>query len=366
MRAILLALFLAAPAFADPIQGLDDPAFRLPFERVLRGDDPTALKDLHTAAEAGNTAAVLALPVVSGWLRTTLPFAERKKLGRVNGSPVAEAFANADPVAALWALGDAGVDMDALLQRAFSLYAAGEADKATVLFLTWVTQTGGYGPLPEGFFDRPVPPWAHAFVLRAQLVDNGVTLPADGDALLVTRLRVNDPAAWIALAAYADSPPETDIKAHYDRLHAIITAAEISQNEAEAQMAAALPAFRAISRSTLALDAKTAEAAAAIFRDEPEFQSLRTLCYSICPQTRDQCATAFVAGFGHPVGRASLAQPLTSLISTEEFFATPRGRLVLLRALAGQLGDAPAASPRMTAARQIDACFADNLLAAVL
>lgn len=38
--------------------------------------------------------------MVSTWLRTTLPFADRKKLGRVAGTPVAEAFAAADPAAA--------------------------------------------------------------------------------------------------------------------------------------------------------------------------------------------------------------------------------------------------------------------------
>ena len=73
MRAILLALVLATPAWAGPPAGIDDPAFRAPFDRALQVDDPTALLELHAAAESGNTAALLALPAVGDWLRATLP-----------------------------------------------------------------------------------------------------------------------------------------------------------------------------------------------------------------------------------------------------------------------------------------------------
>lgn len=364
MRALFLTLLLATPTLADPIPGADDPAFRAPFDRALQGDDPTALTELHAAAEAGNTAALLALPVASTWLRATLPFAERKKLGRVGGTPVAEAFAAADPTAALWNLGDTGTDMDALLTRAFSLYNAGEPDKATYLFMTWVNQTGGYIDLPPGFFDHPVPPWAMAQVLRGRLIDNGVTLPADGDALMVDRLKADDPAAWIALAGFAglhrtdSAPPDTV------RLAAIFRAAGITQDEGARRMAAAAPALKVISRATPILDPETAKAAAATFQDEPEFQPLLTLCATACPPSHDQCTTAFVAAFGHPYGRATLDQPLTSLISTTDFFATPRGRLLLLRSTRGALGDTPATSPALAAARQIDACLADAILAA--
>ena len=85
---------------------------------------------------------------------------------------------------------------------------------------------------------------------------------------------------------------------------------------------------------------------------------------TLCPETRDQCA-AHVAGFGHPYDRATLAQPLTSLILTADFFATPRGRLILLRSAASQLGGDPANAPTLAAARKIDACLADAVLAAV-
>jgi hypothetical protein len=365
MRAIILAILLATPALAEPIQGLDDPAFRAPFDRALQGDEPTALKDLHAAAEAGNQAAILALPMVSTWLRTTLPFAERKTFARVNGVPLAEAFAAADPAAALWAMGDPGTDSDALLSRAFGLYEVGEADKATFLFMTWVNQTGGYGDLPPGFFDQPVPDWAMAFVLRGRLLDNYFAPPVEANALIVDRILADDPAAWIALAGFANLRRETDIKPDFDRLYAIITAAGVPQDQAERRMAAALPALTGVHPAEQTLDAATAEAATAAYRPEPEFRPLLALCAATCPDTPDQCATAFVAAFGHPYGRATMAQPLTSLISTEDFFATPRGRLLLLRSAMGPLGDDPATSPALSAARDIDACLADAILTAL-
>jgi hypothetical protein len=231
--------------------------------------------------------------------------------------------------------------------------------------MTWVNQTGGYSDLPPGFFDHPVPPWAMALVLRGRLIDNGITSPAEGDALVVERLKAQDPAAWFALAAFADNPPKTNVKAHYDRLYAIRVAADISQDEAERRMAAVLPALRAINRAELVLDPATAVGATELFRTDTTFQPLLTLCATACPQTEDQCATAFLAGFGHPYGRTTLDQPLTSLITTEDFFATPRGRLLLLRSTQGQLGDTPATSPALAAARASDACLADAILAAI-
>lgn len=364
MRAPVLAMLVAltGPAMADPVTGHDDPAFRAPFDRALQGDDPTALKDLHAAAEAGNRAATLALPVVSNWLQTTLPFAERKTLARVNGLPMAEAFAAADPVAALWAMGDPDTDMDALLNRAFGLYAAGEPDKATILFMTWVNQTGGYGDLPPGFFDQPAPDWAVAHVLRGRLQDSRFTTPEDTDALIISRLMADDPAAWIALAGFAGLHHDTGQAPDTARLAAIFKAADIPQDEAAARMQAAIPVLKVMRYEPV--DPVTAKAATTAFRAEPEFQSLLTLCAASCPETQDQCATAFVAGFGHPYGRATTVQPLTSLISTRDFFATPRGRLLFMRSTAGALGDDPTASPALAAVRAIDACLADTILSA--
>jgi hypothetical protein len=363
MRAILLALLLAAPVQAE-IPGLDDPAFRAPFDRALQGDDPTALLDLHAAAESGNTAALLALPAVQYWLRSTLPFTDRKRLSRINGTPLAEAVAAADPTAALWNMGDPGTDMDALLQRAFGLYDAGEPDKATSLYMTWVNQTGGYGPLPPDFFDHPAPAWATALVLSGRLQDTVFAPPSEADALLAERLKADDPAAWIALAGFArlhrsDAPPPDTA-----RLTAIFASAGIPQDVAARRMQEAVPILK-VMRYEPQTDRSIAEAATASFRSEPEFLPLLSVCSAACPDTKDQCATAFLAGFGHPDGRATQVQPLVALISTEDFFASPRGRLLLLRSTAGVLGEDPGSAPSLAAARQIDACLADAILAAL-
>lgn len=363
MRAFLLALLLATPSLAEPIPGADDPAFRAPFDRALQADDPTALTDLHAAAEAGNTAALLALPAASDWLRATLPFSIRKTLGRINGTPVAQAYAAAHPTAALWALGDPGTDLATLLSRAFSLYDAGEPDKATLLFMMWVNQTGGYGTLPDGFFDHPVPSWAMAQVLWGRLNDTVSSPPAEAEALVAQRLKLDDPAAWIALAGYAGLHRSDGPKADTARLAQIFKAAGIPQDEGARRMQAALPVLKVMRYEPV--DPATAEAATAAFRADPVFQPLLTVCATACPQSQDQCAAAFVAGFSHPYGRTTTSQPLTALIPTEAFFATPRGRLLLLRSTLGQVGDDPATSPALAAARKVDACLADAIVAAI-
>lgn len=365
MRAILLAALLSTPALAEPIAGLDDPAFRAPFDRALQGDDPTALAEIHAAAEAGNQAAILALPVVSTWLRATLPFAERKKLARVGGTPMLEAFAAADPVAALWNMGEPGSDMDALLSRAFALYDAGEADKATSIFMTWVNQTGGYRPQPDTFFDPPVPDWAMADVLRGRLSDSVFATPAETDALIVSRLKADDPAVWIALAGWVGLHRSEAQPVDTTRLLGILTAAAVPQDVAARRMQEAVPILHAMRRGEQVLDAAAALAAASAFRSEPEFEPLLALCDAECPATADQCVTAFVAGFGHPYGRATMTQPLTALISTRDFFTTPRGRLILLSSTSGALGADPATSPALAAAREIDACLADAVLSSL-
>lgn len=367
MRALLLALILATPTLADPIPGADDPAFRAPFDRALQGDDPTALLDLHAAAEAGNTAAILALPAVNDWLRTTVSFADRKRIARVNGIPMAEAFAAASPTAALWALGEAGSDMNALMNRAFGLYAAGEPEKATYLFMTWLNQTGGFGDLPPGFFDQPVPPWAMADVVQMRLRDIN-TPPAEAEAMLLPLLKSDNLAGWVALAAYAgrNRPDYAPLpQPTLDRIARIIASAGLSPDDGERQMERATLVLKTFSHLDEPItNSDVAATTTALFAQEPEFQSLPAVCATICPQTKDQCTTAYVAGFGHPFGWTTLNQPLTSLMSTKDFFAAPRGRLLLLRSTAARLGDDPATSPGLAAARQIDACLADAILAA--
>lgn len=362
MRAVFLALMLAGPALAEGVPGRDDPAFALPFARALQGDDPTALADLHAAAEAGNAAALLALPSVLMWLPPTGTLAERNRFRRVGGVPLAQAVSAADPVAAAWAAGDPGTDAGALLARAFALYAADEPDKATILFMAWLNGTGGFGDLPPGFWDQPVPPWAMALLLRGRLDNPDRSPPAAAEALLADRIRADDPAAWIALAAFAGlhvtgaPPPDTA------RLARIFRAAGVPQDSAARRMLAAAPVLR-VRRGDPLLDPGTVAEVVATLRDDPALRPVLSFCAATCPATADACATAFVAGFGPPVGSITEAQPLVSLIATDAFFTTPRGRFLLMQSVQGLVGDAPARSVFVRAARAVDACLADAVAA---
>ena len=366
MRAFLLALLLATPTLADPIPGIDDPTFRAPFERALQNDDPSALLALHKAASTGNIAALMALPAALMWLGKDMPSSVRRQLYFINGVVLDEALAKADPVAAAWGTRVPGSDMNALLQRAFTLYAAGEANKGTALFLIWQNQTQAYAPLPPGFFDQPVPDWAMSLHLRDRLAYVGGDYPAQAEALIAERLKANDPAAWMALARFTGLhlPPDFRGKVDQTRIDRIVSIAGYSPAEGAARMADVIPVLRALKGAVPMLDAETALMAVASLEEEPEFSPLETFCEVRCPATARACAAAYLAAFGHPQGQFTDAQPFVSLISPRAFFSSPRGQKVLLQSTERVSGAGRADSPVQISIRQIDACFADAILAA--
>lgn len=366
MRALFLTLLFTAPALADPVTGIDDPAFRKPFETALATDDPVALIDLHKAALAGNTAALLALPTALNWFAKDVPSSVRRQLNFVNGVSLFEALAEADQVAAAWGMmggvGPSGID--ALLDRAFTLYAAGEAEKGTALFLTWQSQTQSYAPLPPGFFDQPVPAWAVALHLKDRLTYVGGDYPAAAEALLAERLKLDDRAGWMGLTLYSGLhlPPENRGKVDQQRIDRILSAAGYSPADGLARMAEVIPVLQVFQPPVPVLSAETALAATAMLAEEAEFGSLEAFCQARCPATATTCAAAYVAAFGHPQGSALDAQPFVSLISSEAFFSSPRGQKVLLQSTHRLSGTDRADSPVQFALRQIDACLADAVL----
>jgi hypothetical protein len=366
MRAVLLSLILAAPALAEPVRGIDDPGFRQPFDRALQTDDPLAAIDLHRAALAGNTAALLALPTALDWFAKDVPSSVRRQITFINDVPLFEAVVRADPVAAAWGLmgGVGQSDMDDLLQRAFALYAAGEADKATALFLTWQHQTPADAPLPPGFFDHPVPDWAMSLHLADRLAHTGGDAPAQAEALVAERLKADDPAAWMALARLAGLPLPADMRPKVDeaRIDRILTLAGYAPADGAARMAGVVPVLRALKATIPMLDAQTALAAVDSLSGDPEFAPLKTFCEQRCPATARACAAAYLAGFGHPQGQVTAGQPFVSLIAPDAFFASPRGQRVLLKSTHRLSGANRAGSPVQTALRQIDACLADAVL----
>ncbi|MCB6178914.1 hypothetical protein LHP98_12330 [Rhodobacter sp. Har01] len=367
MRAILLTPLLAAPAFADPVSGIDDPAFRAPFETALATDAPLALIELHKAALAGNTAALLSLPAVMNWFGKDVPRSVLKQLLFVNGVGLVDALAEADPAAKAWGLMymSGGKDMD-FLDRAIALYAAGEAAKGTALFVRWQQETQAYLPLPPGFFDLPVPDWAVARHLKDRLTYVGGDYPAAAEALLAERLKLDDRAGWMGLALYAalHLPPENRGKVDQQRIDRILSAAGYSPAEGLARMTEVIPALQVFQRSVPVLSPETALAAMALMAEEPEFGSLTTFCQTRCPASVTACATAYVAAFGHPQGIDPEAQPFVSLISQDAFFSSPRGQKVFLQSTHRLSGADRADSPVQRALRQIDACLADAVLSA--
>ncbi|MFZ1341450.1 MAG: hypothetical protein WAS26_20635 [Paracoccaceae bacterium] len=363
---LVAALFLSSPGHAETLPGLDDPAFRKPFERLLLGHDLPTLADLHAAAEAGNHAAVLAMPFALSWARFDPAKTRPAALFKINGQRVNLAAMALDPLAALW-WQDATSDPADLLDRARAFYLAGETARGNAMLATWLNQTGGLGPLPDWLFDSPVPSWLTAALMRYRLKEiTDAVPPQEADALVILRLQADDPAAWMALAGYADmdrpdpSPLPDEAVA---RIAAILTAAGVAPEDGQRRMAEAVPLLLASSPlRDDPLDADTAAASVAALKGTPEFLPVETVCATACPQTAETCMVAFVAAFGNPMDRTVQELPFASLISPAAFFATRRGQTELFRSVRFQMGENPAISPAMVQARQIDACLADAAL----
>lgn len=366
MRPLLLMLLCAAPAHADPVAGTDDPAFRKPFERALQTDDPLALIELHRAAWAGNTAALLTLPAALDWFAKDVPSTVRQQIFMIDGVPLFDVLFKADPVAAAWGLqgGVGRSDMDDLLDRAYTLYAAGEAAKGTALFLTWESQTQAYTPLPPGFFDQPVPDWAIALHLQDRLTYLGGDYPAAAEVLVAERLKLDDPAGWMGLALYSGLhlPPENRGKVDQQRVDRILSTAGYTPTDGLARMTEVIPVLQVLRPPVPVLNAETALAATAVLAQEPEFVPLTAFCEARCPTSTPTCAVAYVAAFGHPYGNGLDAQPFVALISPQDFFASPRGQKVFLQSTHRLSGTDRAESPVQSALRKIDACLADAIL----
>jgi hypothetical protein len=354
------ALFLCAglPARADLPADLADPAFTQPFQRLLQADDIAALDALHQAAEAGNTAALLALPAALDWLRP--PLKERRKYLNVGGAKLADAVAAAAPYAADWAGGNPDfADTDDLVARALRLYDAGEGEKATSFLLTWVNQTGGWATLPDGLFERPLTALAEYSLLSVRLSDPTNPDPAAARALTVERLRAGSRGADMAVAHLAGlhrpegaATPEADVL-----VPQILAEAGLAPDAAKARLDAALPALLLVRRWTLP-DATTASAAAGFLAGTPDLAPLDAACAAACPGSAAQCTAAWMLAFGLPQGHGGIAQPFAALIAPAEFWASPRGIDLLMARNLSTMPPEFATGPVMAAATSLDGCFA--------
>ncbi|MGL5008762.1 MAG: hypothetical protein ACRC6I_02680, partial [Paracoccaceae bacterium] len=231
--AAFLVLFCAAPLAAETIPGADDPAFRAPFERALQGDDPTARDDIRAAAEAGNLAALRAMPTVMNWFPPAGKLAERNRYRMINGQPLDPAVAAASPVAADW-IGARAADYVNYPDRFTRLYTAGEVGKAADLYAAWVNHTNPAGPLPPGLADLPLPAYVFSLQISERLIYSDD--PAD-DALIVQLLRDDRLEGWMAMANLAGlSSNEGPRLSKAPRIAAILAAAGVDQPSAMTRM----------------------------------------------------------------------------------------------------------------------------------
>lgn len=326
MRGLLLvACLLATAPSAQTIAGADDPAFRAPFDRALQGDDPTALAEVRAQAEAGNLAALRALPAMLVWLPPQGALADKALARTVNGASLDTALAAASPVAPAWDSGRRTYDPVRLHARIRTLFDAGEPGKASVLLSSWIDQYTSYSPIPLDLLDTPAPAYALGSLLAFQLLFHDD--PAD-DARLATRLRGDRLEAWIAMATLVDidATRAPDLR-RSARIAAIFTATGLAPDDPRLQDAAMIGD---LIRSTPSKAPVTmAETVARLLRGRPEFLPVESFCNAACPQTAAACEVAWLQAFRHPFGARENAVPETALISTEAFFATPRGAKAL-------------------------------------
>ena len=354
LSAVLFAL--AGPVVADPVPGTEDPAFALPFARLLQGDDPDAVAALHAAAEAGSLPALLALPAALTWVPPTGPLPERNRLRRVNGTPLPEAVAAALPEMAVWAGGEASADRDALLRRAMALAGAGEPLKGGLLMGLWVNQTGGMAEAPPEIFDLPLPSYLLSLLPVGRRMHHG-TLDGEPTAMLVSLIRRDHPAGWMALADLAADGGDggtTDPA----RIEAIWRGAGVAADTAAARLADAMLANRRVRVSSAPpLSRGEAERVQAFLAGTGDLALLGPFCDTLCPKSAGACTTAAVAFGLEPLWTGGRDLPPSAVIAPEEFYATPRGRGLLLRQGA-QLSAGAGGAERLGTARGIDACLA--------
>jgi hypothetical protein len=361
MRKVLPTLALLCglphPVWADPVPGADDPAFRLPFERALQGDDPTAVQEIHAAAEAGNEAALRALPTVLIWLPPKGTLAERNRYRKVNGVPVEEAVAAVSPVAAAWR-GGRGDEAGPVLDRARMLGGAGEIGKAHALYRAWF---GYFVPaMPIRMTEPPPPLFLFSAILASRLVY--ANDPADGP-FAAQLLRDDRMEGWLALHWFnlqglSDIVPPGD---HFTAEKIVLTA-NIEMDAAASKMQGAGAIVEWYRAAPGDRDPAMAAEVASVLRGRAEFAPVEAFCSATCPQTAPACEAAWLYLMAPYEVDSDSRVPEIALIATEDFFATPRGEsLVIPRDIIAGRYDASVLGGFLDTTNKLDACLARSV-----
>lgn len=354
IRFLAALAILAAPVQAELLPGADDPAFRAALTTLLAKDDPTAVAALRDLAEAGNTAALVTLPLALQWVPPNGNLKEKNAQRTVGGVKALDAAAKAHEATAVWDTGQTN-DAMTLTDRAQRLLALGEPDKAAILLSAWVNQTGDAGDLLPNLMRDDVPAMLGAFALTARVRDafhsTGGTVETAG--LLLSLMRDDRLAAWIAYVMLSDGP--SDI---YDRMDTLLAGTGLSATDTEARIAAAR-AVRAVSLARAYDETPTSAATAALAREtligRAEYLPIAHLCQAHCPETPAPCETAALVYQGLPSGFGGW-QPFADTLDPAAFAASDRGLLTVIRARKD-----PAAATDRATAEALDACYASVL-----
>lgn len=348
-----LAIF-AAPAQAEMLAGAEDPAFQAALTTLLAKDDPAAVAALRDLAEAGNTAALVTLPLALQWVPPVGNLKEKNAQRTVGGVKVHDAAAQAHPATALWDMGQVDDPMD-LPDRAKRLLALGEPEKAAILLSAWVNQTGDAGEFLPQLMSDDVPAMLGAFALTARLHD---AFYSDGGgieaaSLLLSLMREDELAAWIAYLIVSEGSTEIS-----DRIRGLPAGTGLSASETEAKVDAAR-AVRAVWWGYASGETPTSADTAALAREaligRAEFLPVTRLCQALCPDSPVTCETAALTHQGVPFGFGGW-QPFADVLDPVDFAASDRGLLTLIR----DRKDPAAASDRASA-EALDACYAGVL-----
>jgi hypothetical protein len=375
---VLAALVLAVLPLSAPAQGLpgaDDPAFAAALGALLVADDPAALTALHGLAEGGNAAATVALATAMGWMTPAMPFAERRRLTRVGGVPVAEAAAALSPAQAAWH--DHHIARpEEMIARALDLARMGEVARAGQVARTWANQTGGFGVTPIAYWDAPFPPWDKALLVEgmARYDPGAVEVPT---ALTAAWLDADRAEGWLAFEGIARVPADGVV------LPELAKAARALELRLSGQDAGHVTARRDAARHLRALarggdpsevpDASV-PGVVALAGDAWPMPNVRAWCAAVCRDAPPACTTAYVAGFGLPFALDPGAQPTTDVLDLAAFRDSPRGRFAVVaagfRTRGAAAGDPEAIEtvlrgPAMTRAIALDACFGEAVRAAL-
>lgn len=354
IRFLAALTLLAAPVQAEMLPGADDPDFQAALTTLLAKDDPAAVAALRDLAEAGNTAALVTLPLALQWVPPKGNLKEKNAQRTVGGIKALDAAAKAHEATALWDMGQSN-DTTRLTDRATRLLALGEPDKAANLLSAWVNQTGDAGDFLPHLMRDDIPAMLGAFALTARLRDpfysDGGRSEAAG--LLLSLMREDALAAWIAYVIVSEGSSETS-----DRMGSLLAGTGLSATATEAKIAAAR-AVRAVWWGYSSDESPTPAATAALAREtltgRAEFLPVTQLCRAHCPETQVTCETAALAYQGLPFGFGGW-QPFTDVLDPQAFAASDRGLFTLIRDRKD-----PAATADRATAEGLDACYAKVL-----